>query len=101
MAFHKKFAYPFSALLMGILGMALGISDPRHGKGRGYLYGLGVMVLYYILVRFGDGFGEKRVIAPILAAWLPNLVFLVIGVWIFSAKAREQDTILDKIGLGN
>ena len=96
MAFHKKFAYPISALLMGILGMALGINDPRHGKGRGYLYGLGVMVLYYILVRFGDGFGERRVIAPVIAAWLPNAVFLLFGVWLFAAQAREEETFLEK-----
>jgi lipopolysaccharide export system permease protein len=97
MAFHKKFAYPLSALLLGILGMALGISDPRHGKGRGYLYGLGVMVLYYLLVRFGDGFGERRVIPPLVAAWLPNAVFLVFGVWLFAAQAREEETFLERL----
>lgn len=97
MAFHKKFAYPISALLMGILGMALGINDPRHGKGRGYIYGLGVMVLYYLLVRFGDGFGERRVIPPLIAAWLPNAVFLVFGIFLFTAQAREQETFLERL----
>lgn len=97
MAFHKKFAYPVSALLMGILGMALGISDPRHGKGRGYLYGLGAMILYYLLVRFGDSFGEQKIIAPLLAAWLPNVVFFAIGMGLFIAQAREQPTILEKL----
>lgn len=97
MAFHKKFAYPVSALLMGILGMALGISDPRHGKGRGYLYGLAAMILYYLLVRFGDSFGEQKIIAPVLAAWLPNVVFFAIGMWLFTAQAREEPTVVEKL----
>ena len=97
MAFHKKFAYPVSALLMGILGIALGISDPRHGKGRGYLYGLAAMILYYLLVRFGDSFGEQKVIPPLAAAWLPNVVFFALGMWLFTAQAREEPTFVEKL----
>ena len=97
MAFHKKFAYPISALLMGILGMALGISDPRHGKGRGYLYGLAVMIGYYLLVRFGDGFGEQGLMPPFVAAWLPNLVFFAFGMALFTAQAREKPTFLEAL----
>ena len=97
MAFHKKFAYPISALLMGLLGVALGISDPRHGKGRGYLYGLVAMVLYYLLVRFGDGFGERSVIPPVVAAWLPNVVFLIATVWLLRAQASEEPTFVETI----
>ena len=97
MVFHKKFAYPFSALLMGIVGMALGISDPRHGKGRGFLYGLGAMLLYYLLARFGDALGAKRVMAPLLAAWMPNLVFFVLGMWILTAQASEKPTFVERL----
>lgn len=97
MAYHKKFAYPISALLMGLVGMALGISDPRHGKSRGYLYGLVAMLLYYLLVRVGDATGERNVIDPFLAAWLPNLVFLLGGAYLFIARARERQTLIEKV----
>ena len=97
MAFHKKFAYPFSALLMGVVGMALGISDPRHGKGRGYLYGLVAMLLYYLIVRFGDATGERGILPPLVAAWLPNAVFLVGGVWLFTARAQERQTWVERV----
>jgi lipopolysaccharide export system permease protein len=103
-AFHKKFAYPVGALLMGIVGMALGISDPRHGKGRGYLYGLGVMVLYYVLVRLGDSLGSRKVETelartwlPVAAAWMPNVVFFFLGIVLFRAQAREEDHFVDKL----
>ena len=97
MAFHKKFAYPVCALLIGIIGMALGISDPRHGKGRGYVYGLVAMLFYYLLVRLGDATGEKMVVNPILAVWTPNIIFAILGGWLLTARAREEETFLERI----
>jgi lipopolysaccharide export system permease protein len=97
MAFHKKFSYPISAILMGIVGMALGISDPRHGKSRGYSLGLSAMLVYYLLVRIGDATGERGVVDPWIAAWLPNLVFLFAGGWLFIARAREGHTWFERL----
>ncbi len=97
MAFHKKFSYPVSALLMGLVGMALGITDPRHGKGRGYTLGLAAMLFYYLLVRIGDATGERGVLAPWIAAWMPNAVFLLGGVWLFLAAARERPTVVERL----
>src|SRR3989442_660594 len=97
MAFHKKFAYPVSALLIGIVGMALGISDPRHGKGRGYMLGLIAMLIYYLLVRLGDATGEKQTVWPWLAAWLPNIVFATGGISLFVATAREKETFIERL----
>ena len=97
MAYWKKFAYPVSALLLGIVGMALGINDPRHGKGRGYGYGLVAMLVYYLLVRIGDATGEKMVVAPWIAAWTPNIFFATAGFWLFAARAAERRSWLERI----
>lgn len=97
MAFHKKFAYPISALLIGVIGMALGISDPRHGKGKGYALGLVAMILYYLLVRMGDATGEKGTVPAWIAAWAPNLVFASAGLWLLWARANEHETFLERI----
>jgi lipopolysaccharide export system permease protein len=97
MAFYKKFAYPISALLIGLIGMALGINDPRHGKSRGYGYGLAALLLYYLLVRIGDATGEKGTVPPEVAAWTPNVVFAALGIWLFIAKAGERDTFIERI----
>ncbi|HVO29330.1 MAG TPA: LptF/LptG family permease, partial [bacterium] len=96
MAFHKKFSYPVIALLIGVIGMALGISDPRHGKGKGYALGLISMLLYYLLVRIGDATGEKGTVPAWIAAWTPDLVFASIGAWLLLARASERDTWIER-----
>ncbi len=97
MAFHKKFAYPVCALLIGIIGMALGINDPRHGKNSGYAFGLVAMLFYYLLVRIGDATGEKRVVDPAIAAWAPNAIFAFLGVWLLWEKANERETFVERL----
>ena len=80
-----------------LIGMALGINDPRHGKSRGYGYGLVALLLYYLLVRIGDATGEKGTVSPEIAAWTPNVVFAALGIWLFMSRAAEKDTFIERL----
>ena len=41
---------------------------------------IGLFFSYYFLINLGLALGKKQLIAPVLAGWLPNLVFLLIGI---------------------
>ena len=47
----------------------------------GFGIGLGLILVYYLLLQFGQGWvGRSRVISPALAMWLPNIVIGALGV---------------------
>jgi lipopolysaccharide export LptBFGC system permease protein LptF len=45
--------------------------------------GVFAFLVYYGLVKVGDGLGEARLIGPWLAAWFPNLLLVVVTLWPF------------------
>jgi lipopolysaccharide export LptBFGC system permease protein LptF len=46
---------------------------------RSVVFGLSALFGFYFLVQFGLILGKQEIIAPWLAGWLPNIVFLTIG----------------------
>ncbi len=80
-----KYALPLSCLVMVLCGLALSLDPvPRAASaGRGFLLGLGLGLGYWITLGFTISFGRSAIIPPWLAAWLPNLLFSLLGVALF------------------
>jgi lipopolysaccharide export system permease protein len=74
-----KIAFPFSCFIIVFFGAPLGMSTGRQGPAVGVGVALTTVLVYLIMVRIAQGMGAGGLIAPFLAAWLPNLVFLVLG----------------------
>ncbi len=80
-----KFALPLSCLVMMFCGLALSLDPvPRSsGAGRGFILGLGLGVSYWITLGFTISFGRSGIMPAWLAAWLPNLLFALLGTALF------------------
>jgi lipopolysaccharide export system permease protein len=80
-----KYALPLSCLVLMFCGLALSLDPvPRASSaGRGFILGLGIGLSYWIILGFTISFGRSGVMSPWLAAWLPNLLFSVLGVALF------------------
>ena len=82
MRFHEKIAYPFSCLSIALVGAPLGVLGRRSRTNWGYLQ-LGILIfLYYALQSALNSLGDSGKLAPVLAAWLPNLTLGLIGCFI-------------------
>lgn len=80
-----KFALPLSCLVMMLCGLALSLDPvPRASSaGRGFILGLLIGLTYWITLGFTISFGRSGVMTPWLAAWLPNLLFSLLGAALF------------------
>lgn len=82
--FHNKIAYPLSSLILALIGACLGIVGRRKHMNLGYIV-LGLVVfVFYMSQTIFLSFGESGKIAPMLAAWIPNIILgsLALGlVW--------------------
>jgi lipopolysaccharide export system permease protein len=87
--FHRKFSLPFACLVFGLVGVPLGLQPVRALKSRSFSVSLGLIFLYYLLLTAGEAMAKKGAVAPILGLWLPNVVFLALGLGLFASAARE------------
>jgi len=77
---QEKLAIPVATLVIILFGAPLATSTKRGGTA----YGIGVAlistILYMLLFRISGAFGETGTLEPMLAPWLPNLLFLGAGI---------------------
>lgn len=79
---HQKIALPFACIVFGLVGSALGIRPQRTSKATGFGISVLVIFAYYMLMSVGDALGLSGAAPPQLAAWLPNLFGLAVGIWL-------------------
>ena len=50
--------------------------------GHAVAFGAALLVgfVYYILLQTGETFGYNGTLSPFVAAWVPNFVFLIVGI---------------------
>lgn len=87
--FHKKFSIPAACLIFVIVGMPLGISFHRSGKGVSFGMAIILIFLYYILMNTGEALGKSGRISPQMSMWIPNLGILALGIITFIQRAKE------------
>ena len=90
---HKKFTMPFSCIIFGIIGIPLGISRQRSGKSRGFVIGIIVIMIYYVLQIGGEALGETGMLSPATGAWMSNLILGVTGVYMLIMTAKEKSLV--------
>jgi LPS export ABC transporter permease LptG len=86
---HKKFAIPFACLVFGILGLPLGITNRRGGKSSGFSLSIAIILVYYVLMNNGEHLAAAGQLPPIVAMWAPNVVLLVLGIYLLRRANRD------------
>ncbi|MCK4534391.1 MAG: LptF/LptG family permease, partial [Syntrophobacterales bacterium] len=87
---HKKFTIPFACIVFGIIGIPLGILKHRSGKSRGFVIGLIVIMIYYVIQLGGEALGETGMLPPAIGAWTANSILGIIGVYMLTMTAKEK-----------
>ena len=88
---QKKFSIPAACLVFGLIGLALGATNRRDGKLASFVIGLGVIFIYYVLLWLGQSMVRGQVVAPWVAAWLPNIILGAFGAVLFVRRAQAAD----------
>ena len=77
---EQKIAIPVATLIIILFGAPLATSPNRGGTAYGIGVSLGSTMLYLLLLKVAGAFGASGAIPALWAAWLPNLLFLAVGV---------------------
>ena len=81
---QEKFTLPFACLVFGLIGSSLGSkSNLRSSKSQGFGLSVILILIYYVMSFIFSSFGVKGILPPIFAAWLPVLISLGGGIYLF------------------
>ena len=85
---HKRIAFPFATLVMTIIGVALSSRKVRGGIGLHLGVGIGLAFLFILIMQISTVFAVSGNLSPALAAWLPNIIFGIIGIYLYMRSIR-------------
>jgi lipopolysaccharide export system permease protein len=77
--YHKRFATPFAAIILTIIGVSLSSQKRKGGMGTSIGLGLALSFTYILLQSVTASFAINAGWPAMLAVWLPNILFAVIA----------------------
>jgi len=72
--FHRD-ATPFSVIIMALIGAIIASRKIRGGSGVHLAVGIVLAAIFVVMDKFSVTFSTKGSMPPLLAAWLPNIIF--------------------------
>jgi lipopolysaccharide export system permease protein len=79
-----KLAIPVTCIIILLFGAPLATSTQRGGAAYGIGLSLATTIVFLMLIQLTKGIGGKGIIPADLAAWLPSIIFGVVGVILFA-----------------
>lgn len=91
---HKIIASAFACIAMFLIGAPLGAIIKKGGLGVPFLVSILFFIIFYVLTIQGEKFAKRGDIDVITGVWMPDAVFLIIGL-IFLRQARRDARLFD------
>lgn len=85
---HTRFAMPFSAFILTIMGVALSSKKRRGGIGWNIGIGIALAFTYILFLRFSQMFVHTGTLPPGIAMWVPNLLYMVIAGFLYKIAPK-------------
>ncbi len=80
---YRRSATPAAVLLLTMIGAVIASRKNRGGSGVHLALGIAIAALFIMSDRFSTVFAIKADFPPLLAAWLPNIVFAAVAYWLY------------------
>ena len=86
---NKRFSFPFACIAFAVIGVPLGVTAHRRETSIGFAMGLIVAITYFLFVIIGDTLRGNPSVHPEVLVWFPNVLFIVLGFFLFRRLARQ------------
>jgi len=86
--YFRRFSMPISVLIMTLIGVSLSSRKVRGGMGLNLGIGLALSALYVLFISMSTSFAVSGTMPTVLAVWLPNIVFLTVGLILYKKAPK-------------
>ena len=85
---YRRIANPFSAFILTLIGVSLACRKVRGGMGLHLGVGLALSFSFILFMQISTVFATNGSMSPLLAVWLPNMVFSIIAIYLYRAAPK-------------
>lgn len=86
---NKRYSFSLASFAFALIGVPLAITAHRKETSIGFLLSLGVAVTYFFFIIIANAVRENPRWHPELLMWVPNILCLGFGTWLFVRMARR------------
>jgi lipopolysaccharide export system permease protein len=94
--FHTQLQYrlalPWTCLVVVFMAAPLGIGFSRRGILAGVAIAIVLVFSMNFLIHLFLALGEGDRISPLVAAWMPNVLFAAVGLYLLHLRATNRET---------
>ena len=80
---YKRIAFPFACFILTLIGVTLSCKKVRGGIGINLGVGLALSFSYILFMQVFCEFAKGSSLPPLLAVWIPNIIYTIIGVVLY------------------
>jgi len=92
-----RISQPISILILSVIGVFLGKSSPRTGKGANLIFGIIIFMLYNNTLLIAKNSIENGQLSPLLGMWAVHLIFLLFLILFYQFRQGKILYFFDKI----
>ncbi len=85
---YRRYAAPFATFILTLIGVSLSSRKAKRGIGVHIGIGIAISFTYIMFMQVSSQFAISGLTSPFIAVWIPNIVFLIIGIFVY-AKAPK------------
>lgn len=85
---HRRFSNPFAVFILTLIGVSLSSRKIRGGLGMNIGIGLALSFSYILFLQFASQFSLKGNLGPMLAMWIPNIIYTVIALVLYKLAPK-------------
>jgi lipopolysaccharide export system permease protein len=86
--YYKRYSMPLAAFIMTLIGVSLSSRKVRGGMGLHLGVGLALSSMYILFITMSTTFAVNGSMSSITAVWLPNIVFLLVGIYLYNTAPK-------------
>jgi len=86
--YYKRYANAFSFFILTVIGASLASYKKKGGMGLNIGIGLGLSFSYILFMTITSSFAVSGLVSPMIASWIPNIVYTFIAVYLYRIAPR-------------
>lgn len=85
---YIRYMSPFTAIILTFIGVVMSAKKSRGGSGFQIALGFLIAFVFIIFFIFARSIAEVNSMDPMLAVWLPNIIFTAVGIFLYHIIRR-------------
>ena len=86
---NKRFSFSLACIAFALIAVPLGVTAQRRETSIGFAISLGIALTYFMFIIIADTFRNNPNAYPHLLVWVPNVIFIGLGLYLFRRMLKR------------